>query len=94
MAKTPEQVTVQVDFEAQLSVVRPGDTALVRMARDVPPPQLERIAERLRERLPGVDVVLLAGVDGIDVYRPDEAGGGPGGGERTSSEGPGEAAAP
>ncbi|MFD4258226.1 hypothetical protein ACFWR9_11495 [Streptomyces sp. NPDC058534] len=93
MATTPEQVTVRVDFEAQLSVIRPGDTALVRVARDVPAVQLERLADVLRERLPGVEVLLLAGADGIDVYRPGEAGG-PDGWERTGAEGPGEAPAP
>ncbi|MGP4088539.1 hypothetical protein [Streptomyces sp. KR55] len=61
------RVTVDV------TVIRPGDTALVRMPRDTPQVQLETIADRLRERLPGVDVLLLAGVDGIDVYRPGDA---------------------
>ncbi|WND33964.1 hypothetical protein RI578_06505 [Streptomyces sp. BB1-1-1] len=93
MARTPEQVTVRVDFEAQLSVIRPGDTVLVRVARDTPPVQLERLADRLRERLPSVEVLLLAGVDGIDVYRPGEAGG-PDGWDGAYSEGSGEAPAP
>jgi hypothetical protein len=79
--------------EAELSVIRPGDTVLVRLPREIRAEQAERLAEQLRERLPDVEVLLMAGADGIDVYRSGEAGG-PDGGERTSPEGPGEAAAP
>ncbi|MGW6910263.1 hypothetical protein [Streptomyces sp. NPDC054940] len=63
---------LKVDVDVQLTVIRPGDTALVRLSKDTPRVQLERLADLLRERLPGVDVLLLAGVDGIDVYRPGE----------------------
>lgn len=87
-----EQVDVRI-IEAELSVIRPGDKVLVRMPRDIRPEQAMRVAERLRERMPDVEVLVLAGVDGIDVYRPGEAGG-PDGGERTGAEGPREAAAP
>ncbi|MGW6295640.1 hypothetical protein [Streptomyces sp. NPDC055058] len=83
---------LRVTYEVELTVIRPGDTALVRVARDMTPEQVVRLRDALREQLPGVTVVLLAGVDGIDVYRPDEAGG-PDGGERTGAEGPGEASA-
>lgn len=69
MADTPPTVTV--DIAADLTVIRPGDTVLVRMPRDTHRVQLETVADRLRERLPGVDVLLLAGVDGVDVYRPE-----------------------
>lgn len=69
MAETP--TTVTVDIAADLTVIRPGDTVLVRMQRDIPRVQLETVADRLRERLPGVEVLLLTGVDGIDVYRPE-----------------------
>lgn len=73
-----QQVNVQV-AAAELSVIRPGDTVLVRVAGDTPAVRLEAIADRLRERLPDVEVLLVAGVDGIDVYRPGEPGaGGPG----------------
>lgn len=71
MAKRADlDVRVAVD----VTVIRPGDTALVRLPRDTPAVQLETVAERLRERLPGVEVLLLAGVDGIDVYRPNSHG--------------------
>jgi len=63
--------TVTVDIAADLTVIRPGDTVLVRMPRDAHRVQLETVSDRLRERLPGVEVLLLAGVDGIDVYRPE-----------------------
>ncbi|MEU0426447.1 hypothetical protein ABZ235_23110 [Streptomyces canus] len=69
MADTP--TTMTVDIAAGLTVIRPGDTILVRMPRDTPCVQLETVADRLRERLPGVEVLLLAGVDGVDVYRPE-----------------------
>lgn len=68
MAETP--TTVTVDIAADLTVIRPGDTVLVRMPSGTHRVQLETVAERLRERLPGVEVLLVAGVDGIDVYRP------------------------
>jgi hypothetical protein len=68
-----KQAELNVRVHVDVTVIRPGDTALVRMPRDTPRVQLEAVAERLRERLPGVEVLLLAGVDGIDVYRPSEA---------------------
>jgi hypothetical protein len=90
-----------------LHLIRPGDKVLVRMPRDTRPEQALHVAERLRERMPDVEVLVLAGVDGIDVYRPEDIArakrggvfhlgeaGGPDGGERTGAEGPGEAAAP
>lgn len=66
-----EQTEVRL-VEAELSVIRPGDKVLVRMPRDIRPEQAKRVADRLRERLPDVEVLVLAGVDGIDVYRPGE----------------------
>ncbi|GAB2714497.1 hypothetical protein [Streptomyces bullii] len=70
-----KQADLNVRVNVEVTVIRPGDTALVRMPRDTPRVQLETVADRLRERLPDVDVVLLAGVDGIDVYRPDDVAG-------------------
>lgn len=87
-----EQVDVRI-VEAELSVIRPGDKVLVRLPGDTRPVQAQYIAERLRERMPDVEWLVVSGVDGIDVYRPGEAGG-LDGGERTSPQGPGEAAAP
>lgn len=72
MADTPPSVTV--DIAADLTVIRPGDTVLVRMLGDTHPVQLKTVADRLRERLPDVDILLMAGVDGIEVYRPEAVG--------------------
>ncbi|MFF3848035.1 hypothetical protein [Streptomyces sp. NPDC002328] len=69
MAKRAD-LTMRMTVET--TVIRPGDTVLVRMPSGTPAVQMERIVDRLRERLPGVEVLLLAGVDGVDVYRPGE----------------------
>jgi hypothetical protein len=70
---------ISMRVTVDVTIIRPGDTALIRLSRAVPHVQAEVIADQLRERLPGVEVLLLAGVDGIDVYRPDSHGeGGPG----------------
>jgi len=63
--------TVTMNLAADLTVIRPGDTILVRMHRDTPSEQLLFIAERLRDRLPGVEVLMLPGAEGVEVYRPE-----------------------
>lgn len=70
MADMPKHVDVRLS--ADLTVIRPGDTILVRMHHDVQPDQLLVIAKRLRDRLPDVEVLVIAGADGIDIYRPGE----------------------
>jgi hypothetical protein len=70
MADSPAHIDVRLS--ADLTVIRPGDTILVRMHRDAPSQQLLAVAERLRDRLPDVEVLVLAGADGIDIYRPGE----------------------
>lgn len=72
MADTPTHVDVRLG--ADLSVIRPGDTVLVRMHRDIPLVQAHTVAERLRDRLPDVEVIVLTGADAIAVYRPDPPG--------------------
>ncbi|MFZ4143376.1 hypothetical protein ACOZDZ_21990 [Streptomyces griseoincarnatus] len=57
----------------QTSVVRPGDKLLVRLRSEVPLIQQQTVAERLRDRLPDVDVLVIAS-EGIHVYRPDTPG--------------------
>jgi hypothetical protein len=42
------------------------------MRHDAPHEQLLAVAERLRDRLPDVEVLVVAGVDGIDIHRPEE----------------------
>ncbi|MET9815317.1 hypothetical protein [Streptomyces sp. NPDC006355] len=68
MATTPPTVTV--DLAADLTVIRPGDTLLVRMPSNAPLVQLEMVANRLRDRLPDVEVLVIA-AEGVDVYRPN-----------------------
>lgn len=65
--------TLALDLAADLTVIRPGDTILVRVPSDTPAEHVRRIADQLRERLPNVaDVLVLAGADGIAVYRPND----------------------
>jgi hypothetical protein len=64
--------TATVALAADLTVIRPGDTILVRMHRDTPREQLLFVAETLRDRLPGVEVLMLPGAEGVEVYRPQE----------------------
>lgn len=61
---------IDVRLTADLTVLRPGDTALVRVPRALDQAQAQRLREKLTERLPDVTVLLVGGVDGIDVYRP------------------------
>lgn len=59
----------------EVTVIRPGDTLVLRLASEIPPCQVDQVTrtlrDRLRARLPGVDVLLITGVDGLAVYRPD-----------------------
>ena len=71
---TPAQAGIMATLPGTSAVIRPGDTVLIRMHRDAPRVQLLAVAERIRDRLPDVEVIALAGADGIDVYRPKEEG--------------------
>lgn len=68
-----QAVDLKVTCEVELTVIRPGDTALVRVQRGTTSEQAQEMTALLKEQLPGVEVLLLAGVDGIEVYRPDES---------------------
>ncbi|MEW2567648.1 hypothetical protein [Streptomyces sp. NPDC047070] len=72
---TDDPTAIDVRLAADLTVIRPGDTALVRMHRDTRREQLLFVAERLRDRMPGVDVLMLPGAEGVEVYRPQAASG-------------------
>lgn len=53
-------------------VVRPGDTLLVVLPRSTPPEQLGEFKEQLAGMLPeGADCAVLAGVEQLAVYRPE-----------------------
>lgn len=62
---------------AEALVIRPGDTLILRLAPAVTASQLEEYRKRfvpfLREHLPGVEVVMVGGVEQMAVYRPDPA---------------------
>lgn len=60
----------EVRLGGELTVIRPGDTVLVRVPQDTKPKDAERLLERMRERLPDVEWCVLSGVDGVHVYRP------------------------
>jgi lysophospholipase L1-like esterase len=62
---------IDVRLTADLTVLRPGDTALVRVPRALDREQAHRLREKLTEHLPDVTVLLVGGINGIDVYRPD-----------------------
>ncbi|MFF7899968.1 hypothetical protein ACFZCV_14405 [Streptomyces sp. NPDC007920] len=57
----------------ETSVIRPGDTLLIRLRSDAPLVQQKTVTDRLRDRLPGVDVLVIA-AEGVDVYRPNPSG--------------------
>lgn len=64
------------------AVVRPGDTLVLCLGKDVTPEQFARFCDgagpALKERIPGVEVLLVGGVEQMLVYRPGEAEDGPG----------------
>lgn len=67
---------------AESLIVRPGDTLILRLTSDISPEQFHRIRGNLepqmKERLPGVEIMWIGGVEQMVVYRPDEfAEGGP-----------------
>ncbi|MEV5163853.1 hypothetical protein AB0K66_04390 [Streptomyces werraensis] len=68
---TPDRAGTMATLPGTSTIIRPGDTVLIRMRHDAPPVQVLAVAERLRDRLPDVEVIALA-ADGIDVYRPKE----------------------
>ncbi|MEU8278231.1 hypothetical protein ACFYOK_37310 [Microbispora bryophytorum] len=63
----------------EAAVVRPGDTLVLRLGAKTSPAEFERFRElglpKLKERLPGVEVLLVGGVEQMLVYRPGEGDG-------------------
>lgn len=68
---TPAQAGTMATLPGTSATIRPGDTVLIRMRHDAPREQVLAVADGLRKRLPDVEVLVLAGADGIDVYRPN-----------------------
>lgn len=52
--------------------VRPGDRLLVRIPVGATREHVQRMADELKERLPGVEVCVIA-AEQLVVYRPDSA---------------------
>jgi hypothetical protein len=65
-----EPVTV-AESHVETAVVRPGDTLIIRLARSVTAETAADYRAKLEDRLPGVDILVLA-ADGIAVYRPGQ----------------------
>ncbi|MEU8279551.1 hypothetical protein ACFYOK_29455 [Microbispora bryophytorum] len=61
---------------AEAAVVRPGDTLVLRAGADATLIDLERFRDQalplLQQRLPGVEVLLIYGVEQLVVHRPNE----------------------
>lgn len=68
---SPAPAAVDIRLAAELTVIRPGDTVVVRLAApSVTQQQAHAIKQRLEDALEGVTVRLVTGVDDIHVYRP------------------------
>lgn len=52
-------------------VVRPGDTLILRVSSAIRPEHVQALAASLKERLAGIDVAVVGGVDQMAVYRPE-----------------------
>jgi hypothetical protein len=70
----PETLTPHALHQAaETSVIRPGDTLLVRLRSDAPVIQQRTAADRLRDRLPDTDVLVITAED-VDIHQPNPAG--------------------
>jgi hypothetical protein len=56
---------------AESVIVRPGDTVIFRVNRHVTPKDIDEFKAQLEERLPGVNVIVVA-ADGLAIYRPEQ----------------------
>lgn len=60
----------------EAAIVRPGDTLILRLGERVSADQFARFRDgalpALKERLPGIDVLLVGGVEQLVVHRPNE----------------------
>lgn len=65
---------LEFNSPAGTPVVRPGDTLVIGLTDDDLAGVLGCLESDLRERLPGVSFVVIAGVTSLAVYRPDGNG--------------------
>jgi heptaprenylglyceryl phosphate synthase len=62
----------EIQFEVTLAAAaRPGDTLILIAGSRVSEAQYENMVAEIKERLPGLDVILLDGIGQVVVYRPD-----------------------
>jgi hypothetical protein len=67
MARQEVELTIKPVLDAV--TVRPGDRLIVRVRPDITREQADELAGQLQERLPGLDVIILA-AEQIVVYWP------------------------
>ncbi|WP_345562726.1 hypothetical protein [Nonomuraea rosea] len=63
---------MRVAYELGATVVRPGQTLVLCTPHQMSTAEADQMKARLREKLPGVELVLLTGVTQALVYEPDE----------------------
>lgn len=68
MAEIPKSVTVRIN--AEVNVIRPGDTIIIGTGDDVSMHAAEDMGNAIKKGLPGVSVIIVPACV-IAVYRPD-----------------------
>jgi hypothetical protein len=66
----PDPIQALLDKTRDAVIVRPGETLIVGVSHDVALDELDWMGERLRAKLPGVAVLIVAGVEAMAVWRP------------------------
>lgn len=86
MAESTRTVKVRMELEGGVTV-RPGDTLIARVGQRTAAELAEAAAWRveMQQLLPGVEVLVVHGVDQLLVYRPDDEPSGPTLGERLAA---------
>lgn len=72
MAEAQKHISVDVTTEFQGATIRPGDKLIVAFHDRVNMSEYEEIKGKLASHLPGIEVVVLDGVSGMAIYRPDQ----------------------
>lgn len=55
----------------QSLVIRPGETLLLRYEQPIDLATADAVKKRVKELLPDIEVVILAGIAEMGVYRPE-----------------------
>ncbi len=66
----------QLQGDMQVVVLQPGDKLVIGVKRQISPAEAARLRAQVRQRLPGVDLVIIA-AEQLLAYRPDEPTGQP-----------------